>query len=95
VDLEEFIIDKQKNFSLNEVKEMISRGYSIFSETEIVYKESKTSFLYRQNRKIMNCFGMIFLSLIEKVEKRKGREDTMKSRGNRRGYEESTRDLKT
>jgi hypothetical protein len=63
MDIESSLHYIQKKHSTSQLKEALSQIYNIFNETEPIFKHIKGSFLHSSIKKLMNCFGIIYLIL--------------------------------
>ena len=58
---------------LNLMKDSLSKAYNVFHEMEKIYLDLDVAFLYHQGKKLVSSFGVIFVYLIEFVEKNTGK----------------------
>ena len=70
MDIESTLHYIQKKHSPHQLKEAFSQIYNIFNELEPVFQHIKAMFLNRVIKKLMNCFGIIYLIQAEHVDHR-------------------------
>ena len=61
----------QKKHSIHQIKEVMSHLYNIFNETEPLFNIVSALFLHKHIKKILNCFGIIYVILMKHIEKPK------------------------
>lgn len=59
----------------NQLKECLSRSYNAFHEMQKLFNDLGMSFLYSQVKKLISCYGIIFVILTQKLEKNSTKDE--------------------
>jgi hypothetical protein len=52
----------------NQLKENLARSYNVFREMQQLFGDLNMGFLYQQVKKLVSCYGLIFMLFTEKLE---------------------------
>lgn len=66
-DLWDSLLQVNENNFKNQLKETLSRSYNAFHEMKKLFNDLDMSFLYEQTKKLVSCYGVIFVYMLDKI----------------------------